>query len=159
MNTRERLGEKWLRDHVGHADDSCLIWPFGRRQNGYGYLRFGGVRKSHMAHRVMCELVYGAPPFEKAVVSHLCGKGNLGCVNPRHLGWATQKANIAMKIEHGTSQIGERNGFAKITEEQARMIKSSGKPGVTIARELGISPCTVSAIRVGRNWSWLQEAV
>lgn len=33
----------------------------------------------------MCELVYGKPPMPKHQAAHNCGKGNLGCINPKHL--------------------------------------------------------------------------
>ncbi len=155
MSPGPRKAEAWVRQMADHAGDECLAWPFGRRRNGYGSLRFGGTRKSWLAHRVMCEIAHGPPPFAKAVVSHICGKGRDGCVNPKHLEWTTQRENIAMKNVHGTEQIGSRNGVAKVTEEQALMIVSSDRAGRDIANELGISPCTVSAIRVGRNWGWL----
>lgn len=161
MNKGPRKSEAWLRDRVDYSGSECLIWPFGRRANGYGHLRFGGNRKSWSAHRVMCELAYGPPPFPKAVVSHTCGKGGDGCVNPKHLEWATQRENLALKTVHGTRQIGSKNGFAKLNEEQVRSIKTSEEQGVELARKFGVSTCAISAIRVGRNWGWLnvQEGV
>ncbi len=153
--SRPRAAEAWLRKRVGYVGDDCLIWPFGRTGRGYGGLRFNGGRKTHLAHRVMCELAHGAPPFANAVVSHTCGKGHLGCVNPRHVEWSTQKDNIALKLVHGTSQVGTRNGGARITEEQVLMIVSSDRADGAIAADLGVCRTAVNHVRNGRNWGWL----
>lgn len=57
----EGKGIQWLRAHVQHADDACLIWPFCRHQ-GDGYGRLGYLGKMFLAHRLMCILVNGEPP-------------------------------------------------------------------------------------------------
>lgn len=99
--------ERWLEDRVGHNDGSdCLKWPFGTASSGYGYLRAGGVLLG--AHRTMCALVNGPPPTPKHEAAHSCGKGHEGCVNPRHLRWATSQENKADIILHRAAAAGCR---------------------------------------------------
>ena len=83
---------QWIKDHVGHADDKCLIWPFSYRWNGYGQVGLNG--KVRYPHRIMCELAHGEPPSRKHVAAHSCHNGRGGCVNPRHLSWKTASENI-----------------------------------------------------------------
>lgn len=85
---------------ISHASDDCLIWPYGRSDNGYGTLRVGG--KKWYAHRYVCFLRHGHPPTTGLDAAHSCGNGQLGCVNPGHLRWATRAENVADAIEHGT---------------------------------------------------------
>lgn len=90
-----------------------------------------------------------------------CGNGSKGCVNPGHLKWATRAENEADKIDHGTSNRGERSGNAKLTNEEAVEIKRL--LGVTklsqkrIAQSFGVSATTVHEIASGKRWAWLSE--
>ena len=49
-------------------------------------------------------------------------------------------------------QRGESNVNAKLTADQVRRIRVSGKRGVDIANELGVSQATVSLIRHRKTW-------
>lgn len=89
---------QWLKDHQTFDGGECLRWPFHRDQSGYGRVRVMG--KSMAASRFMCELVRGAPPSPEHQAAHSCGNGHLGCVNPRHLRWATPKENMEDLARH-----------------------------------------------------------
>jgi len=78
----------------------CLEWPFAKYQNGYGLVRHDG--RNTVASRFICMLAHGEPPTEFHEAAHTCGKGHLGCVNPRHLSWKTKIENEADKKVHGT---------------------------------------------------------
>lgn len=97
----------WLQEHKRYSSDECLIWPFHRMANGYGQASLGGKRMS--ASRAMCILVNGAPTDESLEAAHSCGKGNQGCVNPKHLRWATASENQRDRELHGTSNAGDRH--------------------------------------------------
>lgn len=92
---------------------------------------------------------------------HSCGKGHEACVAPGHLIWKTRAENEADKLEHGTSNRGERHGRAKITEAEARTILSlkgevhQGK----LAARFGVSQPTIADIHAGRRWAWLSEEI
>ncbi len=96
----------FLQSLVGHVGDECVSWPFGRMHKGYGQL--GHLGKSHKAHRMLCEMVYGPPPTDKHQATHSCGNGHLGCVNPNHLEWKT--SSTATRMERCRS-TGTRGGF------------------------------------------------
>lgn len=136
-------------------EDRCLEWPFERNWKGYGRVHHKGRRVA--VHRAVCIEVHGRAPSKRHVVAHSCGNGHLGCVNPRHLRWATQKENHADKFIHGTIARGSRNGNAKMDEQTARMVKAM-IPKMTqreIAARLGITRSAVRDLKIGKTWGWL----
>lgn len=146
---------RWLQSKVDWPTDECLIWPFARRAGNlapYGVLNFAGRRE--YAHRLMCIMAHGEPPPERPEAAHSCGNGHGGCVNPRHLRWDDKAGNAADRAKHGTENIGERNGQAKLTAVQVREIRALERrePQRVTAARFGISRQTVSDIRIGRRW-------
>lgn len=109
----------WLEEQVGAETQDCIMWPHSRNKAGYGQVRFRG--KQANAHRAMCVLVHGEPPFEGAEAAHECGN-NL-CVNPRHLSWKTGQANNMDKLKHGTMPVGERHWNSRLTDSQVRALR------------------------------------
>jgi hypothetical protein len=142
---------------IPYVGEDCLTWPFAKTKYGYGTIGRGEKAKSNLVHRLVCESVYGSPPSHEHEAAHSCGKGHEGCVNPRHLRWDTRHGNQADRVVHGTAPRGEKSGKAKITESQAREIKSllrSVKKS-DIAEYYGISYGAVYAIETGKSWAWL----
>jgi hypothetical protein len=148
---KHEIRPQWLQDHVDHDGDECLIWPFGRDDGGYA-----GPINGQRAYRAMCELANGPAPTPKHWVAHSCGRGQFGCVHPQHVRWATPKENHADKVLHGTDARGERNGQAKLTEDEARAIRNSFEPLSVLALRHGISESTVSLIRNSKLWGHLE---
>lgn len=140
--------EAFLRAHVDHKGQDCLLWPFRRIASGYGLAVIGGVQKH--ASRWMCELVHGAPPFLRAEAAHACG--NAGCVNPEHLRWATGKQNCADKLLHGTHNRGERSGKAKLTAEDVAAIRAAPADLRALMARYGVSKGCISKVRSGQRW-------
>ncbi len=147
--------QAWLSRQAKIVDDHCMIWPFGKAAFGYGVV----WRETKMiaAHIVMCEAVHGPRPSDVHEVAHSCGKGRDGCVNPKHLRWATKTSNEADKIIHGTSNRGERNGHSKLTQADIKTIRSlAGKMKQSdIADEYGVTRGGISSIVTGRTWGWV----
>lgn len=83
----------------------CLIWPYGKYPNGYGQISTGDGTK--VVSRLVCELAHGLPPTPKHEAAHSCANGHSGCVNPRHLRWATSKENKADVVIHKAAGIGK----------------------------------------------------
>lgn len=138
-----------------HTGDECLIWRFASYGNGYGTISIDG--RLTPAHRYICELVHGAPPPEHDA-AHECGKGHLGCVNPRHLSWKTHAENMADTIKHGTHNRGDRNGTSKLTEpdiHEIRRLLAAGWTHLAIAEMFGVSQRAISMIASGKRWGWL----
>lgn len=137
--------DQWLKDHAAYDGDDCLIWPFWRDKQGYG------------PSREMCILAHGEPPTPEHQAAHSCGNGREGCINPRHLRWATRGENQAEMVDHGNSLRGTKNYFCKLTNDQVREIRKVGyrESDSRLARRFGVSRATISNIRTGRSWGWL----
>ncbi len=144
----------WIEAHVKHEGDECLTWPFkARYSNGYPSVYFRG--KLTGAHRVMCILAHGEPPFAGAEAAHSCGMGRQACMHPSHLRWATQAENLADRIKHGTTGAGEANTQAKLTWEKVRIIRSRAAAGEThlaIANDYGVDRKCVSMVVNQKTW-------
>lgn len=137
-----------------HGDD-CVLWPFAKLGRGYGQIKINGQHVP--AHRVVCAILNGPPSTPMHQAAHSCGKGHLGCVNPRHLRWATPAENSADRIEHGTHMRGSEAPHCKLTEDQVREIRRApvGTSLVELGRKFGVTPDAISAIINRKSWAWL----
>jgi hypothetical protein len=140
---------------LAHVGDECLIWPFVRSDRGYAHWTVDG--RPQNASRVICRIVNGEPPTEDHVAAHECFNGASGCVNPRHLRWATQSENEQDKLLSGTSNRGSRHGLSKLTEDDVRAIRQLSRHTTQgeLAKAFGISKWTVGDIIRRKRWGWL----
>lgn len=148
--------KQFILDNINYSGDDCLIWPYSRSsKHGYAEIRrehFG----SGMAHRSMCIAAHGPPPTKTHEAAHSCGKGNQGCVNPKHLSWKTPTENNKDKLKHGTQPWGELMWHtAKLTFEQAKRVKYGDEDAKLLAKEFGVTTETIYRIRRGDNWRYL----
>jgi hypothetical protein len=142
---------------VTYEGDECLKWPFSTDSRGVGTVHFMG--RTAKASRVMCILAKGEPPDPSLESAHSCGNGHLGCVNQKHLRWATSSENQMDRVEHGTSNRGSRNGQALLTEADVAEIKrrlAAGEQGKSLALAFDVSAMTISSIKNGTRWGWVQ---
>jgi hypothetical protein len=147
---------EWIAAHIDFAGDDCLIWPFGVGSNGRPAARLNGRLTS--GPRVMCILAHGEPPKSSMHASHSCGGGHLGCMNPKHLRWATPSENEADKIAHGTLRKGRAINTNVLSESAVREIRASvNEKGTDLAARFGVSTSLVSSIRNKRCWAWLPD--
>lgn len=146
MKITDRM--KWLIEHANHEGDECLYWPFSLAPNGYA------KASQQVASRIVCEMTHGKAPEGDIHAAHSCG--HRSCLNRNHISWKTRAENEADKLVHRTSNRGERNGQAKLTEEQARNILARPQDRAThLAREFGVDPATIAHMRSGETWAWL----
>lgn len=152
LSYRRDVTEPWIMAHLNYDGVGCLSWPFGRSPDGRATVRFKG--RQGWAARVICQLVNGPPPFNGAEAAHSCGKGHLGCVNPKHLRWATKLENEADKMLHGTIARGEHQGSSKMTDGKVRAIREFARTCSqhVIADLFGIAQVTVSRIVARKTW-------
>jgi len=148
--------DEWLRCHVSHEGEECLIWPFGK-SGGYGCINYNG--KMHRVHRLMCILAHGEPQDKNMHAAHSCGNGHLGCVNPRHLSWKTPKENQADRLAHGTGMLGESGPKAKLTEAQVLEIHNLRRNMTLreISEIYGVTTSAISLIVSGKNWPHIKK--
>ena len=139
----------WLKAHVAHDDEACLKWPFGYGDKGYGSIHFRG--RTMGAHRAMCFLSAGDPPTPDHKAAHSCGRGHEGCVNPRHLRWATQLENAADMIAH--REKGINSAPVKLSAAECDAIRDmKGKASLSVlAARFQVSRSLVSRILNGHR--------
>lgn len=142
---------RWIDKHKEFDGDECLIWPFARNAAGYAVATLNGV--SSGAYRHICLLAHGEPPSDQHHAAHTCGNGLGGCVNPKHLRWATPSENNQDKFVHGTIKLGQDHPMAKLSENDVLKIRASSKTGRALARDYGVTPSEISAIRRQRVWT------
>ena len=134
---------RFLREAASTKTDDCIFWPFAGRANG-GRLKVDGKLVS--AARLMCTWAHGKPCRAAMHAAHSCGNGHLGCVNPKHLRWATPKQNNDDKILHGTNLA-----TVKLTNVQIAAIATDTRPHVEICRSYGITRQTIWRIKRGER--------
>lgn len=158
MQTREKTLERfWAQvDAADPAPGACWLWT-GGRGGRYGLFRLG-TRKV-LVHRFVAGPVSGCALEPGQVVLHVCD--NPLCVRPDHLRVGTQSDNVQDMLAKGRQrparQMGERNGRARLTAEQATEIRVSTGPLARTAQRYGVSVSTVSLIRRGKLWTSIGE--
>lgn len=144
----------FLRVLVSTTESDCIVWPYSC--DSYGYARVYFEKQLHRAHRLICRWAYGEPRHESMDAAHSCGKGHRGCVNPKHVRWATKKENQADRNEHGTDQRGEQNASAKLTERDVLEIRRLRTKKKLTCKQLGqrfsVDPSYISAIVRHKVW-------
>jgi hypothetical protein len=146
----------FLRALLVDAPAECVKWPFCTDgSNGYG--RIGHLGKSYWAHRLMCILVHGDPPGPSYDAAHSCGNGHKGCVNPRHLSWATRGRNQLDRRSHGTKSIGGWKGHPKLTPAHVLHIRTmkGRQTQVSLAAQFGVTDATIRDVQSGKSWRHL----
>jgi len=147
--------ERWISIYSAYEGDDCLAWPYAAGENGRSMVAWRG--KNTTAPRAMCIAAHGEPPTDKHQAAHSCGNGHTGCLNPRHLRWATPQENEADKILHGTIRRGDKINTAKLDCHKVREIRKIGRsvPPVDLAERYGVTKSCISQIILRRSWAWL----
>jgi hypothetical protein len=93
------------------------------------------------------------------LAAHSCGNGHLGCVNPRHLRWATAKENAHDELLHGRKVYGEASPKAKVTSELVLAVRAlkGKKSGQAVADLFGIPRSSVYGLWAGQTWKHLLD--
>lgn len=127
--------------------DGCWIVISHKSKVG-GYPVLNRLGKQIRLNRDMYEKHNGPIP-EGMYVLHTCD--NRGCVNPEHLFLGTHLDNIADCVRKGRQARGEKNGHAKLTEDDVRKIREMEGTCREIAEKFNISPSHVSHLK-NRDW-------
>lgn len=138
--------------------DECLLWPFSKFKDGCGQVSIDG--KKTRVTRYICLVTHGSPTEDQKVAAHSCGNGHLGCVNPKHLRWATHAENNSDMEIHNTRPRGQNHKNSKLTADQVAAIRiflSEGKTQRSIAELFGVAQTQIGSIKRKVTWKWLPD--
>lgn len=129
----------------------CMEWPNIKRGR-YGSISVSG--KSTRTHRLAYEIAIGPIP-DGLWVLHKCD--NPSCFRPVHLFLGTARDNTLDCVQKGrkNAPFGERHSKAKLTDEDARLIRTlyaKGLPERMLAESCGVTRQCVREVVTGRSW-------
>jgi hypothetical protein len=136
---------------VSRSPDGCWLWMDALDKDGYGKFQAAGGT-TERAHRASWRL-HGGQAADGLLCLHRCD--NRACVNPEHLFLGTQRDNIQDMISKGR----RGNPNAGIDAGVAAQIKAallSGRRGVDVAADFGVSRATVYQIKSGKTWKCVE---
>jgi hypothetical protein len=150
----------WQKIKKG-ADDECWEWTAAVDASGYGDLILYEVANGRKvqfhtrAHRYAWTLTHGPIP-EGMLICHHCD--NRLCCNPNHLFVGTNSDNMLdmWRKQRHLDLRGEKNGRAKLTEQQVeeirRLYDRKARNGGILARRYGVQGDAITRIITGRSW-------
>lgn len=129
------------------GEDECWEWQGARvGKMGYGYITIAG--KQWAAHKLSWSIDNGREPHPSMDTCHSCD--NPRCVNPRHLAECTRQQNVRETALRG------RMHNQKLSPNDVRTIRRTPGKIKDIAANYSINPATVSKIKSGVIWGWLE---
>jgi hypothetical protein len=156
MTAIQRFNAKWMPE----PNSGCWLWTASCYPTGYGAFYIGKSEKHNKiipAHRASWIIHNGEIP-DGLFVLHKCDVKS--CVNPVHLFLGTKWDNTHDCINKGRfvnmGRPGEKNGRAKISEQEMLEIRSSKLPPKILAEKFGILPCAIWKIRTKMSWNHIK---
>ena len=123
-------------------------------------MRVPGKRNKALAIRWAFRALVG-PLEDRQVVRHTCDRPP--CCNPAHWVAGTQRQNVQDMLDRGRRVIspsrGERNGMARLTEDQVRDIRARKAQGALLrelAPEYGVSTRLISMVVRREKWAHVE---
>lgn len=150
----------WLVHGHSHARRKMpLIMKQRTNRGGHKFVVLrplaNGKKYSMSIHRMVVRAFIGEIPSDKQV-AHL--DGNPANNHVSNLIIATALENASHKKIHGTSPVGERNGFARLTDTAVMEIKGSSLTSRSLAYKFGVCKRTVELVRNGTSWKHVAAA-
>jgi DNA-binding XRE family transcriptional regulator len=151
MRVDESVIARFWPKVISKPEDGCWIWGASKNSMGYGQLRID--HRPYLAHRISYVIEHGDIP-DGLVVRHRCDTPL--CIRPSHLEIGTQSDNVKDMRNRGRAKYlgapGERNGSAKLSDEQVREIRKDQTHELArLAREYGVTPTTIWMIQAGKS--------
>lgn len=152
------------------------FWGRGNRRR-YGFRRFRpvilspGVGSGYKFVALVNDTCQKRMTIAKLVLLTFCGPAQKGWQG-RHLNgkrhddrlcnlrYGTVQQNQLDRAKHGTSNRGERNTWHKLKVKDVRKIRRLLKRGIAqpqIAKRFHVYQATISSIKTGRIWGWLDR--
>lgn len=120
----------------------------GRSKSGHLSVVLGHGANGSPVHQLIM-LTFVGPAPEGCEICHNDGNPCNNALN--NLRYDTRSENIKDVVRQG-------GRWRKLSAEDVKDIRQRlecGERGADIARDLGVSPTSISAIKLGRNYSWL----
>ena len=125
------------------------------QKNGKGYLRVSIGKKLVFVHRLVAEK-YIPNPENKLQINHKDGNKLNNCAS--NLEWVTNQENRNHALENGLHLYGEKCGFAKLTIEDVKFIRSDNTHNITeLSKMFNVSRSTIRDVKTGRTWKQLKS--
>lgn len=143
------------RSRASRGPKKTLTKPFLIKPWCQGsYLRAGlrdkdGKKWLRGVHQLVAAAFYGECPYGLCTAHE---NGNPHDNRPSNLRYKTDKENMADKIRHGTSLIGERNCNAVLTAEDVKAILESSEGLRVLGERYGVHLSTIWLVRHRKNW-------
>lgn len=119
--------------------------------SGYAMVLLTNQTPFHV-HRLVLLAFVGECPLGKIGRHYNDDRRDNRLVN---LVYGTRRDNWNDAVRNGGARLGERNHFAKLTEDAVRDIRKSKDSYATLAMRHGVAKATVLNVRNGRGWRWL----
>jgi len=133
----------------------CIDTTDPLTRKGYGR-RWWKDRPWYSHRRAWVEA--NGPIPDGMMVCHHCDRPS--CINPEHLFLGTALDNNRDREAKGRRNVkGERNPFARLTDDQVREIRERAAAGENqshIGADFGVTNLAVNAIHRRRNWTHVQ---
>lgn len=134
-------------------EQGCILFRSNLGKGGYPVISWNGKRTR--VSRLIYEKNFGPVP-PGTIIRHKCD--NPPCINPLHLEVGTHGDNQADKVKRGRQAKGEKNGRARLTEQDVQFILQTHFSERELSDKYHVDRTTIRAIRQGKTWRYLQES-
>lgn len=147
---------KRLTDAPGTYAGKLLAMPADSAGYLHVNIRRDGRIKSTKVHVLVATAFHGDRPSPFHQVAHRDGKKDNNTAE--NLRWDRAIGNAADDVANGTRREGQRHGMAKITEEDAKTIRSEHACLINdLSQRYGVRPSSIRAIIGGSRWRHIYD--
>lgn len=138
-------------------ENNCWIC-ISHTYNNKGYPKLKRNQQYYGMNRYVYENEFGNIS-DSQVVMHICDNPN--CINPSHLKLGTTQENVQDRQNKNRGAYGEKNGEAKLTDEDVhkicKLLEENKIKHIEIANMFGIHKSTLSSITKRVNWKHISQ--
>jgi hypothetical protein len=129
----------------------CWIWTASIANRGYPQFKNGEGRVER--GNVVSYRLHNGPIPKGLLVRHTCDCR--WCVNPEHLILGSYQDNVDDAVQRDRHTRGERHASARLSENDARVIRDDKRSNAELAAVFGIGQRMVQMIKARKRWAHL----